>query len=124
MIITPFVSDLHALRAVGYLALSVEALIVTWFWPRLFPARRVERSSQRQHRHSHRRRRDDATAQHAISPDSVRSRRGKSVERWGEQDDVSELWSDGGRNNELPSPVHSDGIPALASSRGGRDANK
>ncbi|CAM9333664.1 unnamed protein product [Scytosiphon promiscuus] len=49
-------SDLHPLRAAGYLVLSVEALVITWWWPRLFPpTQRVSGGREPLRRRRHRR---------------------------------------------------------------------
>ncbi|CAM9532706.1 unnamed protein product [Ectocarpus sp. 8 AP-2014] len=49
-------SDLHPLRAAGYLILSVEALVVTFWWPRLYPpAGRKRSESSARHRRQRRR---------------------------------------------------------------------
>ncbi|CAM9501981.1 unnamed protein product [Ectocarpus sp. 12 AP-2014] len=49
-------SDLHPLSAAGYLILSVEALVVTFWWPRLYPpaGRNRSESSARRSRQSRR----------------------------------------------------------------------
>lgn len=96
-------SDMHTLRTTGYLILSVEAFIVTWYWPQLFPPPSARKSSRR------------------------RARRGSSVSTGGSRRRLSEGWFgpgiDSGHCFSGPSSTYS-GSRAHSSrggSRGGGD---
>ncbi|CBJ27556.1 expressed unknown protein [Ectocarpus siliculosus] len=100
-------SDLHPLRAAGYLILSVEALTVTFWWPRLYPpAGRKRSESSARHRRQHRRSRHlsrsgsadlfgGATPSPTINGQRSNTNGGKASSRW--SGDSSGWWeSEGG----------------------------
>ncbi|CAB1120921.1 unnamed protein product [Ectocarpus sp. CCAP 1310/34] len=100
-------SDLHPLSAAGYLILSVEALVVTFWWPRLYPpAGRKRSESSARHRRQRRRSRHlgssgstvffgGATPSPTINGQRFNTNGGKASSRW--SGDSSGWWeSDGG----------------------------